>query len=112
MTATDPGEDSADPTDLFTAALTTKAITAVTKPPKHRRYPKNLNADPMDPSDTLAISESISKPPARHIKPDKITKVIKTATATGEGGGDLPGEPDLRDPPCPAIYLQQKQLQQ
>ncbi|KAK2195659.1 hypothetical protein BdWA1_003339, partial [Babesia duncani] len=62
----------------------------VTKPPKHRRYPKNLNADPMDPSDTLAISESISKPPARSIKPDKITKVIKTATATGEGGGDLP----------------------
>ncbi|KAK2194547.1 uncharacterized protein BdWA1_003986 [Babesia duncani] len=95
MTATDPGEDSADPTDLFTITLTAKAITAATIPPKHRRYPKNLATDPFD---AVEISESISQTPARTIKTDKITKIIMTATATGEdepGLADLAGLADL-----------------
>ncbi|KAK2194625.1 uncharacterized protein BdWA1_003899 [Babesia duncani] len=115
MTATATGEDEAgladlaDPEDLSTIAITTTAITAATRPPKHRRYPKNLATDPMDPSDTLAISESISQPPARSIKTDKITKIIMTARATGEGGGeDLPGEPDPEDPPDSPIMKKHK----
>ncbi|KAK2194674.1 uncharacterized protein BdWA1_003861 [Babesia duncani] len=98
-----PGEDLADLADLagladlFTIAITTKAITAATRPPKHRRYPKNLATDPFD---AVEISESISQTPARTIKTDKITKIIMTARATGEGGGeDLPEVEDPEDPP-------------